>query len=85
VPIALPSGQVAGVIDVVLPTGWTLTGSAVDGLLRSHGATAAGYRWVIVAGSGVTLELSGPNTPSALLTGTVRTLVGSSPISIFLT
>lgn len=84
-PITFPGGQLAGMIDVVLPPGWSLTGAAVNGLLTSHAATATGYRWVIVVGSGVTLSLSGPITPGAVLTGTIRTLLGPSTISIPLT
>jgi len=83
--VTLPQGQLAGEIEVVLPAGWSLTGAAVNGLLSSHGSTATGYRWVVLVGTGVTLQLSGPSTPGAVLTGTTRTLLGTSPIAVPLT
>ena len=80
--ITFPGGQVAGEIQVVLPAGWQLTGATVNGLLGPSSTTGSDHSWVIVAGSGVTLALEGPSTPAAVLTGTVTTLAGSSPIAI---
>jgi hypothetical protein len=75
----------AGVIEIALPAGWSITGSSVNGLLSSAGATPTGYRWAILLGSGVTVQLTGPDTPGAVLNGTVSTLLGGQPLSIPLT